>query len=84
MSFDYSKLCGRIREKFGTQAEFSRVMNMSERTLSLKLSGKRAWTQPDIGKAIKCLDLSESDIPVYFFKRKVQNIEQNCKEAAAG
>lgn len=84
MSFDYSKLYGRIREKFGTQAEFAREINMSERTLSLKLSGKRAWTQLDIDKAIKSLELSESDIPSYFFKRNVQNIEQEYKEAAAG
>ena len=75
MSFDYSKLSGRIREKFGTQARFSKALNMSERSLSLKMKGKRAWTQIDIDKAIACLGLVAQDIPEYFFKIDVQNIE---------
>ena len=39
MAFDYSKLRGKIVEKFGTQTEFSKAMNLSERTMSLKLNG---------------------------------------------
>ena len=31
MAYDYSKLLGRITEKFGTQARFSGAMGMSER-----------------------------------------------------
>lgn len=75
MSFDYRKLSGRIREKYRTQAEFSKALNMSERSLSLKLCGKRAWTQAEIDRAITCLGLTEQDIPDYFFKKNVQNIE---------
>lgn len=75
MSFDYSKLSGRIREKYRTQAEFSKALNMSERSLSLKLGGKRAWTQAEIDRAVTCLGLTEQDIPDYFFKKLVQNIE---------
>lgn len=75
MPFDYRKLSGRIREKYRTQAEFSKALNMSERSLSLKMGGKRAWTQSEIDRAVICLDLTESDIPEYFFKKKVQNIE---------
>lgn len=37
MSFNYSKLRGRIIEKFGTQGCFSKALGVSERTLSLKL-----------------------------------------------
>lgn len=40
MAYDYSKLLGRITEKFGTQARFSGAMGMSERSLSLKLNSK--------------------------------------------
>lgn len=72
MAFDYSKLKGRIVEKFGTQANFADKMGMSERTLSLKLAGKRAWKQPEMREAITALDLLPEDIQEYFFKEKVQ------------
>ena len=76
MPFDYSRLRGRIIEKFKTQCKFAKAMNWSERTLCLKMSGVRAWKQTDICKAVQLLELDTEDIPVYFFKYKVQNIEQ--------
>ena len=76
MSFNYDKLRGRIIEIFGTQGKFAQAMGWSERTLSLKLNGIRPWKQTDICKAIHLLHLDESDIPIYFFKEKVQIIEQ--------
>lgn len=76
MSFDYSKLSGKIREKYGTQSKFAKALNMSERSLSLKIGGKRAWTQAEMDRAISCLGLSSQDIPDYFFEKKVQKIEQ--------
>ena len=75
MAFDYSKLRGKIVEFFDTQQAFAEAMKWSERTLSLKLSGKRPWKQGDICRAIELLHINESDIPVYFFTTKVQNIE---------
>lgn len=72
MPFDYSKLKGRIVEKYGTQIAFAAALPMSERSLSLKLNGKRTWKQKDICRAIELLDLTESDILLYFFKTKVQ------------
>lgn len=74
MVFDYSKLKGRIVEKYSNQIEFAKAMNWSEKTLSKKLNGKVAWKQTDICRAIKLLELSEDDIPEYFFTIKVQNI----------
>lgn len=76
MAFDYRKLRGRIVEIFGSQSEFAKAMKWSERTLSLKMTGKRPWKQRDICKAIELLELSEEDIPAYFFKVDVQRIEQ--------
>ncbi len=70
MAFDYSKLKGKIIEKFGTQYNFAKKMNWSERTLSLKMNGNRPWKQTDICKAIKLLGLTEKDIPLYFFYTK--------------
>lgn len=77
MTFNYDKLSGRIVEMFGTRCKFAAKMDCSERTLSLKMNGKRPWTQSDIFKAIKLLKLKESDIPIYFFNETVQKIEQN-------
>lgn len=73
MAFDYSKLKGRIIEKYGKQYIFAKKMGWSERTLSLKINGKRVWKQSEIANAIILLDLTEVDIPEYFFKSKVQS-----------
>ena len=75
MAFNYSKLSGRIVEIFGTRYRFADEMGWSERTLSLKMQGRRPWKQADICRAIKLLKLNESDIPTYFFTLKVQNNE---------
>ncbi|MCI8750912.1 MAG: DUF739 family protein [Lachnospiraceae bacterium] len=75
MAFDYSKLRGRIIEKYGSQIKFAKAMNWSERTLSKKINGKIPWTQTDICTAINLLELSENDIQVYFFTTIVQCFE---------
>lgn len=74
--FDYSKLRGRIIEKFGNQASFARAMGISEHSISLKLNGKLPWKQPEIYRAVDVLDLTDYDIPIYFFRVDVQSIEQ--------
>lgn len=72
MSFNYSKLRGRIVEKFGTQIEFAKAIKISERTLSLKLNGKRYFTQNEIAIVTDILNIPENEIPLYFFTPKVQ------------
>ncbi|MCW6664550.1 DUF739 family protein [Aerococcaceae bacterium NML191219] len=72
MSFDFSKLSGRIVEKFGTQYNFSIAMGMSERTLSLKLNNKVSWKTAEVGEACELLDIPREEIPEYFFDVKVQ------------
>ena len=74
MAFDYNKLRGRIVEKFGNQSEFANAMGLSERTISLKINGKRPWKQEEILKAIQILGLTDDDIQDYFFTLTVQNI----------
>ena len=71
MSNDYSKLLGKITEKFGTQAEFANAMGVSERSISLKLNNKVSWKDSEIAKAVDILGLNPKDIPAYFFKYKV-------------
>lgn len=75
LGFDYSKLRGRIVEKFGTQGNFADAMEWSERTMSLKMSGKVPWGQPDIVKATELLGLEYEDISTYFFTPSVKNFE---------
>ncbi len=72
MIFDYNKLKGKIKEKYKSQSRFASIIGWSNRTLSLKLNGKRPWTQVDICKAMSLLDLKERDIQTYFFTPKVQ------------
>ena len=74
MAFNYSKLRGRIVEKYGSQMKFAKAMGWSERTLSKKINGKIPWKQTDICFAIKLLGLSQDDIQAYFFDVEVQNI----------
>lgn len=72
MSYDYSKVLGRITELFGTQGRFAAAMDMSERSLSLKLNGRVPFKQPEITKACNLLEIQDIDIASYFFKLKVQ------------
>ena len=68
MPYDYSKLNGRIIEMCGTQAIFAQKMNLSERSVSLKLNGKVGWKQAEIATACDILNITTAEIPSYFFK----------------
>lgn len=72
MAYDYKKLNGKIVEVCGTQRIFAKKMELSERTISMKLNNKIAWKQTEIQKAVEILGLSDMDIQVYFFTLKVQ------------
>ncbi len=70
MNFDYCKLRGRIREIFGTEKQFAKAMKMTAATLSAKLNGLQVFSQKEISLAVDLLQLSDSDIPTYFFSTK--------------
>jgi len=70
--YDYSKLIGKIIEVCGTRMKFAKRMNMSERTLSLKLNNKIAWKQSEMQKASEILGFDVSEMQAYFFTLKVQ------------
>lgn len=72
MSFNYRKLKGRIVEICGTQSVFAKEMNMSERTVSLKMQGKIQWRQNEILDALQVLKLKPADVQEYFFDIEVQ------------
>lgn len=71
MTFNYSKLRGRIREVFGTQDRFAEAMGRSDTSISQKLNNKSEWTQKEINRAVEVLGIDDVDISAYFFAQKV-------------
>jgi len=74
--FDYSKLRGRIVEKYGTQREFAKADKISDRSMSLKLNNGIRLSQEDIVRWCEMLDIEICDIPLYFFKHEVSKMKQ--------
>ena len=48
--FDYSKLKGRIVEKFGTQGRFAAANQLTDRSMSLKLNNGIGLSQEEVLK----------------------------------
>lgn len=71
MAFDYSRLKGRIVEKYGSQLNFSKAYGVSENTLSLKLNNKVRFTSDDIIKIADLLEIDKNDVGLYFFTQIV-------------
>lgn len=71
MPHDFSKLRGRIVEKYGSQENFSKVLGLSTRSLSSKMNGKVSWRDKEISKASELLSIPDSEIYLYFFNSKV-------------
>ena len=65
----YNKLCGRIKEVFGTQKAFSIAMDINESTMSLKLRGFAEWSRSEIVRACELLGIPLEEAHVYFFCR---------------
>jgi len=70
MFFDYSKLKGKIKEVYNTQEAFASAMGMSTTSISAKLNNKVEWSQKEISKAVKLLQISQEEIPAYFLTLK--------------
>ncbi len=64
---DYSKLRGRIREKFGKEGAFAAAMYISKSTLSSRFNGKTQWPGDEIVKACELLDIPLELAHEYFF-----------------
>jgi hypothetical protein len=67
IKFDYSKLRGRITEKCGSQKAFAKLLGIAECTLTSKLQGYTYFTQSEIIRAIKILDIRAEEAALYFF-----------------
>lgn len=67
MSYNYSKLLGRIREKNLTQEKLAEMSGMNVSSLSQRLNNKRSFRQKDIIAICKILDIAPEEIGLYFF-----------------
>lgn len=67
MPYSYDKLRGRIIEKFGTQEKFADVLGISKTSLSKKMTGKTGFSQADMIKWGKLLDINACSYGDYFF-----------------
>lgn len=73
--YDTSKLRGRIIEKFGSQNAFANAVNRSISFVSQYLNGKVILDQKTIDEWADALEISISDIPVFFFTKIVHETE---------
>lgn len=73
MQFDYSRLRGRIVEKYGSCAAFGRAIGRTKSIISEKLSNKVRITSDEIidWSAPDKLDIPAEEIPAYFLVPKV-------------
>lgn len=67
--FDNENLRRRIKETYGNQGGFAKAMELSERSISLKLTGARQWRQSEIYRAKELLKIEDKDLVKYFFTR---------------
>ena len=67
MAYDYRKLRGRIKEKCGTQDNFSALLGLGRVSLSQRLNNQSEFSQDEIFKACDVLEINREDIPEYFF-----------------
>lgn len=64
---NYSKLRGKIVEKFRTQSAFAKAMGINPTTINNKLNNKNQWTSGEISKACELLGIPLSEAHEYFF-----------------
>ena len=66
MAFDFSKLRGRIVEKYGTCDRFAAAMGHSKVWLSSRLNNVVQWRSQEMREAARLLDIPAGEIPAYF------------------
>lgn len=73
MTYDYSKLYGRMAEMGITREELARQLEISRSTLYsklTKLTSRTEFTQDEIRRCVEILRLDVRDLSLYFFKTK--------------
>lgn len=70
MPFDFSKLRGRIVERFGSCAKFAAAMGHSKVWLSSRLNNVVPWKAEEMIEAATLLGIAPEEIPLYFLTPK--------------
>ena len=65
--YDYSKLIGRIIEKYGSYTAFAEALGVSKTVVSMKLNNESGFTRDNIWEWANLLDIPEHDFGLYFF-----------------
>ena len=73
-NFDYSKLRGRIVEKFGNMNAFANEVGISQIALSRKLNNKTSITREDMINWSKVLDISIDEYGAFYFAEKLNEV----------
>ena len=63
----YSKLRGRIVEKYGSQEKFCDVVGLSSVSVSNKMTGQTGFSQKDILKWCELLDIDIKEVGDFFY-----------------
>lgn len=69
--FDYSKLRGRIVEKFKTITVFAEAVGVTKQSISSKLTSGLPFNVAEIIRWMKLLEIDDSDVMAYFFTLQV-------------
>lgn len=80
MAFDYSKLRGKIRERYKTEGAFAKALGMGKVAFSQRVNNQTDFSPKEILKSCDLLGINRKCIAEYFFKEKVQKDEQKVKE----
>ena len=70
--YNYTKLQGKIIEKFKTRKNFSKKLGISESNLSKKLNNESSLKQGEVLKYCKLLSIKIKDTEK-FYKRSLEN-----------
>lgn len=69
MSFNYSKLRGKIKEKFKTQGAFAKELGISSVSLSAKLNNRVEFSQMEMDRCCELLEFPKDFIPIFFYTK---------------
>lgn len=73
VNYDYSKLRGRIVEKYGSIGNFCDHIGITRQALSIKLCCHRRFKQDEIERFVDALSIDREEIVDYFFKPEVDD-----------
>ena len=70
IKFDYSKLRGRIVEKFGSVTKFAAAAGVKVNSLNVTLRTGTPLKGHSLYKFAEMLEITQAEIPAYFFTPK--------------